>query len=383
MKFSEVIGQEDARERLLQLVYEDRVPHALMLCGPHGCGKLALALAFASYLLGERNDEGQSLLASADAVANAETMLQTWEHPDLHFTFPVIRPSGTSSDHKMVSDDFCKEWRMLLKESVYFSMDRWLSRMKATTQQAQIFEAESDELMRKLSLKSSQGGYKVSVIWLPERMNQICANKLLKLLEEPPLQTVFIMVCAEPEKLLETIRSRVQRIDIRRIDTAAIEQALVSRRGIESYVAHHVARTANGNWLKAIETLDADSENKEFLEMFKVFMRMAYMRNVKELKKWTDTIAGYGREKQRRMMGYFSRLTRENFMYNFRRPELNYMTVEEEEFAKNFARFINEANVIEIEERFAKAQRDIGQNANAKIVFFDLALEMIVLLIKK
>lgn len=383
MKFSEVIGQEDARERLLQLVYEDRVPHALMLCGPHGCGKLALALAFASYLLGERNDEGQSLLASADAVANAEAMLQTWEHPDLHFTFPVIRPSGTSSDHKMVSDDFGKEWRMLLKESVYFSMDRWLSRMKATTQQAQIFEAESDELMRKLSLKSSQGGYKVSVIWLPERMNQICANKLLKLLEEPPLQTVFIMVCAEPERLLETIRSRVQRIDIRRIDTAAIEQTLVSRRGIESHVAHHVARTANGNWLKAIETLDADSENKEFLEMFKVFMRMAYMRNVKELKKWTDTIAGYGREKQRRMMGYFSRLTRENFMYNFRRPELNYMTVEEEEFAKNFARFINEANVMEIEERFAKAQRDIGQNANAKIVFFDLALEMIVLLIKK
>lgn len=383
MKFSEVIGQEDARERLLQLVYEDRVPHALMLCGPHGCGKLALALAFASYLLGERNDEGQSLLASADAVVNAEAMLQTWEHPDLHFTFPVIRPSGTSSDHKMVSDDFGKEWRMLLKESVYFSMDRWLSRMKATTQQAQIFEAESDELMRKLSLKSSQGGYKVSVIWLPERMNQICANKLLKLLEEPPLQTVFIMVCAEPEKLLETIRSRVQRIDIRRIDTVAIEQALVSRRGIESHVAHHVARTANGNWLKAIETLDADSENKEFLEMFKVFMRMAYMRNVKELKKWTDTIAGYGREKQRRMMGYFSRLTRENFMYNFRRPELNYMTVEEEEFAKNFARFINEANVIEIEERFAKAQRDIGQNANAKIVFSDLALEMIVLLIKK
>lgn len=383
MKFSEVIGQEDAQARLLQLVRENRVPHAIMLCGPYGSGKLALALAFASYLLGERNEKGQSVLNNDHAVTNAEAMLRNWEHPDLHFTFPVIRPTGTSSDHKMVSDDFGREWRTLLKEGAYFSMDQWLDRMKATTQQAQIFEAESDELSRKLSLKSSQGGYKISLIWLPERMNQVCANKLLKLLEEPPLQTLFILVCEEPEKLLETIRSRVQRIDVRRIDDQAIEQALVEKRGLEADMAHRIARTANGNWLKTLETLDADNENRQFLETFKQLMRLAYMRNVKELKKWTEGVAGYGREKQRRMLDYFSRMVRENFMYNFRLPELNYMTMEEEDFAKNFARFINEANVMEIEELFASARRDIGQNANAKIVFFNMALEMIVLLIKK
>lgn len=383
MKFSEVIGQEDAQRRLLQLVHEDRVPHAIMLCGPYGCGKMALALAFASYLLGERNEQGQSILTSEQHIANAEAMLRNWEHPDLHFSYPVIRPAGTSSDHKMVSDDFGREWRALLKDGAYFSIDQWLEQMKTTTQQAQIFEAESDELTRKLSLKPSQGGYKVCIIWLPERMNQVCANKLLKLLEEPPLQTLFVMVCEEPERLIETVRSRTQRIDIKRIDEQAVEQALISRRGIAPEIARHVARTSNGNWLKALETLDAGNENKLFLDMFKMFMRLSYMRNVKDLKKWSDTVAGYGREKQRRLLGYFSRMVRENFIFNFRLQQLNYMTAEETDFAQNFARFINEANVMEIEELIARSQKDIAQNGNAKIVFFEMALEMIVLLIKK
>lgn len=383
MKFSEVIGQQEAKQRLRQLVCEDRVPHAMMLCGPSGCGKMALALAFASYLLGERDEQGASLLTSQSTIANVEAMLRNWQHPDLHFTFPVIRPAGTSSDHKMISDDFGKEWRQQLKETLYFSMDQWIDRMKATTQQALIFEAESDNLTRKLSLKSSQGGYKVCVIWLPERMNQVCANKLLKLLEEPPLQTIFIMVCEEPEKLLETIRSRVQRIDIKRIDNEEIIKALIEKRGIEANTAQHIARTANGSWLRAIETLEANNENKQFLETFIRFMRLAYMRNIRDLKKWVDTAAGYGREKQRRMLAYYSRMIRESFMYNFHQSELNYMTVEEENFTKNFACFINEANVIEIAELLETARKDIGQNANAKIVFFDLALKIIVLLIKK
>lgn len=383
MKFNEVIGQEEAKNQLLQLVHENRIPHAMMLCGPNGCGKMALALAFACYLLGERNEQGHSTLSSEAAITNAEAMLKNWQHPDLHFTYPIIRPAGTSSDHKMISDDFGKEWRQLLTDSVYFSIDQWLDRMKATTQQAQIFEAESDNLTRKLSLKSSQGGYKVCVIWLPERMNPVCANKLLKLLEEPPLQTVFVMVCEEPEKLLETIRSRVQRIDIGRLKTQAIAHALIEKRGIEPNTAQHIARTANGNWLAALQTLDANNENTLFFEMFKRFMRLAYMRNIKELKKWAETVAAYGREKQRRMLTYFSRMIRENFMFNFHCPELNYMTIEEEDFAKNFARFINEANVIETEELLATARKDIAQNANAKIVFFNMSLKMIVLLIKK
>ena len=375
MKFNEVIGQEEPKRRLLQMVHEHRVPHAMMFCGPNGCGKLPLALAFASYLLGERED--------GNAIGNAETMLRKWEHPDLHFSYPVIRPAGTSSDHKMVSDDFAHEWRTLLVEGPYITIDQWLDAMKAANQQAQIFAAESDDLLRKLSLKSSQGGYKVSLIWLPERMNAECANKLLKLLEEPPLQTVFIMVCEEPERLLDTIRSRVQHIDMKRIGNEEIEHALIEKRGIEQETAHRIARVANGNWLKALETLDTGNENRMFLDMFIMLMRLSYMRNIKDLKKWSETVATYGREKQNRMLDYFGRMIRENFVYNFRTPELNYMTQQEENFSKNFARFINESNVIDIAEELQKCKRDIAQNGNAKIVFFDLALQMIVLLIRK
>ena len=376
MHWDEVIGQEEVKTRLKQMVGEGRLPHALLFCGPAGSGKMALALAFASYLLTETTSNEM-------ARHNAEAMLAKWQHPDLHFTFPVIRPTGTSSDHKMVSDDFSKEWHEMLAQGPYFSMDQWLDQMHAANQQAIIYASESDDIIRKLSLKSSQGGYKVCIIWLPERMNGECANKLLKIIEEPPLQTVFLLVCEEPEKLLETILSRTQRLDIKKIETAAVERALVERRALNDAVAHRIARVANGNWLKAMEELDAGNENRLFLDMFIMLMRLAYQRNVKELKRWSETMAGYGREKQKRMMVYFLRLVRENFMYNFQNPELVYMTQEEENFAKNFARFINEANVMEMSELFTRIIRDIGQNANPKIVFFDMALKVIVLLIRK
>lgn len=379
MQFSEVIGQQEAEGRLLQLVEEGRVPHALMLTGPMGSGKMALALAFASYLLGERH-EGKSLLQNPAMVANAEAMLRKWQHPDLHFTFPVIRPKGTSGDRKIVSDDFAREWQELLSEGPYFAMDQWMRRMNAENQQATIYEAESDALNHKLNMKSSQGGYKVSVVWLPERMNLTSANKLLKLLEEPPRQTVFLLVSEEPEQLLETIRSRVQRFDIHRIDTADIARALVGRRAIGEEDARRIARAAAGNWLKALEELDAGNENRQFFELFVILMRKAYMRDLRELKQWTETVYGFGREKQRRMLTYFMRMVRENFMYNFRQPGIVYMTQEEEAFARNFARFINERNVVEITDMLQHAIRDIMQNANAKIQLFNMAMKMIIYL---
>ena len=312
---------------------------------------------------------------------NTQAMLDKLEHPDLHFTYPTIKLPSMSSDHKPVSDDFAKEWHELIMAGPYFTMTEWLEQMGGENQQAIITAGESDSLIRKLSLKSSQGGYKVSIIWLPERMNIECANKILKLLEEPPAQTVFIMVCQEPDRLLETIRSRVQRIDIRKIADEDIRQALVSKRGITEENAHRIARMANGSWLKALEMLRADSENELFLDMFQSLMRLAYQRKLKDLKVWSERMAALGREKQKRFLEYFLRLIRENFMYNFQQEELCYMTQREEDFAKNFARFINEANILPISDLANLAIRDIGQNANAKIVFYDFALQMIVLLI--
>ena len=366
MNFSDVIGQDEVWQRLLQMERESRLPHAIMLCGPSGVGKLALAVAFASHLLGEDN-----------------AMVRHLEHPDLHFTFPTIKLPSMSTDHKPVSDDFARQWHDLITRSPYFSMDEWLATIGAENQQAIITAGESDELVRKLSLKSSQGGYKVSIVWLPERMNGECANKLLKLIEEPPSQTVFIMVCEEPDRLLETIRSRVQRIDVKRIPEATIAEALVERRAVDPQQARRIARLAGGSWLRALQELQAGSENEQFLDLYIMLMRLAYMRKVKDLRRWSETMAAFGREKQKRFLSYFLHMTRESFMYNFQRPELCYMTQAEEDFARNFARFVNEDNILSISDLISLAIRDIGQNANAKIVFFDIALQMIVLLIPK
>ena len=361
----------------MRMVDEDRLPHAIMLTGPQGAGKLALAIGFAKVLL----SQGGETSMFGEPVESP--MLRKLEHPDLHFTYPTIKLPSMSADHKPVSDDFAREWHELVMAGPYFTMNEWLELMGGENQQAIITAGESDELVRKLSLKSSQGGYKVSIVWLPERMNQECANKILKLLEEPPSQTVFLMVCNEPEKLLETIRSRVQRVDVKKIATEDIRQALMEKRGLTEDEAQRISRMANGSWLKALEMLSADSENELFLDMFQTLMRLSYQRKVKDLKTWSERMASLGREKQKRFLDYFLRLVRENFMYNFKQEDLCYMTQREEDFAKNFARFINEANVLPIYDLINKAIRDIGQNANAKIVFYDMALQMIVLLIQK
>lgn len=369
----------------MEMVQENRVPHALMFCGPQGCGKLAMALAFASYLLGERESAPEEL---TEEQKRTQAMLRKWEHPDLHFTFPTIKTSDMGGDHNPVSLDFIKEWKeMLLSQGPYVLISDWMQRMGKSdadfNKQAIITVEETDNISRELSMMSSQGGYKISLIWQPERMNIQAANKILKLLEEPPRQTLFLLVSENPELLLETIRSRTQRLDFKKIDNDSLEQALIERRALAQEMAHRIARIANGNWNAALEELDSGNENRQHLDMFIMLMRLAYMRNIHDLKKWSDVVATFGREKQKRMLDYFMHMLRESFMYNFRNPELSYMTQEEENFARNFARFINEANIIDISNLFEETKRFIAQNANPKIVFFDLALKIIVLLIRK
>ena len=389
----EVIGQQDIWNRLMEMVRENRVPHALMFCGPQGCGKLAMALAFASFLLGER-EEADAAAAQAlppmsdDKKRRACSMLGKWEHPDLHFTFPTIKTSDMSSDQSPVSLDYIRQWReMLLSQGPYILISDWMKRMGKVdadfNKQAIITAEETDNLSKELSMMSSQGGYKISVIWLPERMNLTSANKILKLLEEPPRQTLFLLVSENPELLLETIRSRAQRIDFKKIDNEEVKKALIERRLLDENTAHRIARIANGNWNLALEELDSGNENRQHLDMFIMLMRLAYMRNIHDLKKWSEVVATFGREKQKRMLDYFMHMLRESFMYNFRQPELSYMTQDEEDFAKNFARFINEANIIDISDLFEESKKFIAQNANPKIVFFDMALKVIVLLIRK
>lgn len=347
MFFDRVIGQTAVKERLLSDLRQGRVPHALMLCGPAGSGKLALAVAFAQTLLCQQPNEDGGACGECISCRMAAKL----EHPDLHFTFPIVKETKVKPENA-TSDLFVKEWRARLLSSPYFDLNDWLEDMGAANQQAKYYVAEADNIQRKLALKSNQGGRKVMVVWLPEKMNQESANKLLKLFEEPPAGTHFLMVSEEPDLVLGTILSRTQRI-------------LVPPLTREQYQQAHPPK-----------------DERLFLDLFIMLMRLSYQRRVKDLREWADQLAGMGREAQKSFLQFCQRQVRENFVYNFRQPALNDQSADEAAFSRNFARFINERNVIPIAEELSRAETDIAQNVNGKMVFFDLALKMIVLLLQ-
>ncbi len=374
MFFRDVIGQDEAKQRLIREAKEGKIAHARLFCGPEGIGKLPLAIAYARYL--SCQNPGVD-----DACGTCPNCMKynKLAHPDLHFVFPVIKIKSKDT----VSDDFLSEWRELLSQTPYFNLNIWLKEMGAENQQAQIYVKESDEIIRKLNLKSSQGGYKIMIIWLPEKMNVECSNKLLKLLEEPPSQTIFLLVSEEPEMLLTTVQSRTQRFNLYGIEEKQIAQKLIQQYGILEQDAIDIAHLSEGNFLKALETIHLNEENQLFFEMFVSLMRLSYQRKIREMKQWSETMASMGRERQKQFLQYCQRMIRENFIYNFHESSITFLNEEERHFSSRFAPFVNERNVIGIMNELSEAQRHIEQNVNARMVFFDFSLKMIVLLVQK
>ena len=371
-----MIGQTAVKQQLKQMLTEERMPHALLFAGPEGCGKLPMALALAQRLLCQHpTADNESCTTCQNCL-----MAQKLAHPDLHFIFPTIKSKGQNSP--AVSDQFLTEWRQQIAETPYFSRQTWLNRLKVEKQQSLINVADAANIINKLSNVSSQGGYRVVIIWLAEQMNLQCANKMLKILEEPPQKTVFILTSDHPERLLPTILSRTQRIDFSPLSTDELKEAIETYNGLEGRDALMVARAAAGSYINALEQITMNAERAQFFDQFVLFMRLCYMRKIKDLFEWSQQLSMWGREKQKAFLEYTQRLIRENFIYNFHNAELNYMNAKESDFAVNFARFINERNVIGIAEEIEKAQRDIEQNVNANMVFFDFSLKMIVLLIQ-
>lgn len=376
MYFRDVIGQQDVIERLVKDAQAGTVPHALLFCGPEGVGKLQTAIAFARYLLCRDKGTGADSCGTCPACVKMDKLV----HPDLHFVFPVINKSKTS-ERSTISDEEITPWRETVLDKQYFSFEEWLSAIDADNKQASIFVTESESIISKLSLKSVEGGYKIMIIWHAEKMNQQCANSLLKLLEEPPAQTVFILTTDAPEQMLETILSRTQRIDFRRIP----EHEIASRLQGPTYQldddnAKKIAHLSGGSWLKAISALRVNAESDEFFDYFTQLMRLSYGRKLKDLKRWSESIAGGGREWQKRFLAYCQRMIRENFICNFHNPDLNYMTEQERQFSVKFAPFVNENNIIGLMDMLSDAQRDIEQNVNSKMVFFDMSLKTIMLM---
>lgn len=371
--FATVVGQESAKARLRQEVAEGRVAHALLFSGPTGSGKLPLALAYARYLSCRQR-------TATDACGSCPSCIM-WRklvHPDVHFIFPIVNKA--KSPKVSTCDDFLPQWRSLLTTTPYFSLNQWLESMDAENKQAQIFAAESDIIFRKLSLKSSQGGYKVTIIYLPEKMNVACANKLLKLLEEPPALTVFLLVSEEPDKLLSTIVSRTQRFNLQNITPEAMTEALQTRYGLSADDCRSIVHLSNGNMLAALEAIHIDEESTRYFELFVQLMRQAYARRVRELKQWSEEVASLGREHDKDFLSYCQRMLRESFIANMRNPELSYTNTAEQNFVRKFAPYVNHTNVMSIMNELSLAQTHIEQNVNARMVFFDLALKMIMLL---
>lgn len=374
MYFKDIIGQQEVKNRLMQSARSGIVPHAQLFTENGGAGAFPLALAYARYL----NCQARG---PEDACGKCPSCLKFNElaHPDLHFVFPII---SKKEKKKEVCDDYITEWREFLSDRPYFSLDDWLNEMDAGNSQALIYSKESDEIVRKLSLKIYEADYRILFVWLPEKLHPTCANKLLKIIEEPPTNTVILMISETPDLILGTILSRAQRIHVRPIRTEAIAQALEQLYHLEPQDATQIAHLADGNFLQAIEAISMGEENQFFLEQFKGMMRNSWSRNVKGMKEMADVMAGIGRERQKNYLAYCQHLIRENFIYRFQAPEMNYMNKEESHFSVNFSPFVNERNVFDLMDELAKAERHITQNVNSKMVFFDLGLRITVLIKK-
>ena len=368
--FKDVIGQRGVIEQLRRSVDENRLAHALLITGPRGNGKLAIAIALANYLL---CGKGQG---DACGACPACVKLGKFIHSDLHFVFPVKkRKSGSDNP---VSDDYIAEWRAMLSKSAYFSYDEWLEKLDLDNQQPMIYERESGEIMHKLSMQAREGGWKVVIIWLPEKMKEVGSNKLLKIIEEPPKDTLFLLVSEEPDKIIATIQSRTQRVEVPRIAQEDMEKALQARMGLTFEDAKMIAQQSAGNWEQAEELLSLSEEKQRYLELFMQLMRVAYARNIRDMKAWSEQVAALGRERQKRLLDYCQRMVRENFIMNFKEDSMNYMSRPERDFSVRFSPFVNERNIFGIMEELSEAQRHIEQNVNAKMVFFDMSLRMIV-----
>ncbi len=382
MNWDDVVGQQAVKEHLVGQALADHLPHALLLAGPDGAGTLGLALALSRMLLCQHpTADGQPCEQCSQCHMSAG-----WVHPDLHFSFPVIKKKSTDQP---LSDDYLPAWRKQISETIYFDQADWLRRLGGEKEQMQHFVGEADALQQKLSLRPSQGGRRVVVQWLPERMPETTANKLLKLIEEPPSRTHFLLVSSRPDDVLGTIQSRTQRITVPPLAEADIALALQSPRfggrlGGDPQKTVRLAHLAQGSMTRALNMQSGESDEDEYLELFKGLMRTAYMRQIKDMRRWVDQVAPLGRERQRRLLQYCQRQIRENFILNFRQPNrLNYMTEEEQAFASRFAPFVHERNIQTITLLLSDAERDIEQNVNARMVFLDTMMQLTVALMTK
>lgn len=370
MKFADIPGHDATKQSLRRLADAGRLPHAILLSGPAGIGKLAMARALAQYVHCTNRTNGDSCGQCAACRQH-----ESFNFPDMHYDYPIVKGKLKNP----LSSDYYDNWKELMRRGLYAGNEAWLEVLDAGNSQPVIYVSQSQDLLAKASLSTYGAEKKIFLIWQPEKMNPEAANKLLKVIEEPFADTLFILVSDAPQLILPTIFSRTQRFRMSPLREEEIMQMLLDR-GIEPTEAIEAARIASGRPAKALEAAGHAHEPEKFAELFQELMRMAYSRNVKVLKDRSEAAAAFGREKTRRYLAYIASQIRENFIYNIGEPTLNRMRDAEQQFSVRFSPFINERNVEQMMKETTRAANDIERNANSKIVLFDLYLKFMTLL---
>jgi DNA polymerase-3 subunit delta' len=373
MQFKDIVGQQEIKEQLIQTVKDGRISHAQLFYGPPGSGKLPLAIAYAQYISCTNRGEKDSC-GECPSCKKYNKLI----HPDLHFVFPVIKDKSSLP----ISDTYIKSWREVISESPYFTFAQWLDKLGSENKQASIYKDEAQQIIHKLNLKTYESLYKVMVIWLPEKMNITAANKLLKMIEEPPPQTVFLLVSEDRGAVLPTIFSRTVSVRIPAIENQDMMQSLMQNYDINETEAKAISRMSCGNLVEARNYFHASKALMENLETLRQWLAILVKKDIPACVDWSESLAGSGREKQKDFLIYALRFFRELLMFRTKQQDLNYLLKEEEDFVRKVAPYVNLKYIFKISDEIELAHYHIERNGMSKIILLDLSFKLI-RLIKK
>ncbi|MDN3675430.1 DNA polymerase III subunit delta' [Flavobacterium branchiarum] len=382
MQFSEILGQDHIKNHLIKTASTGRIPHAQLFIGQEGSGTLPTAIAYAQYILcgnsGPDNENGNT---------SCNLKFQSISHPDLHFIYPTVTTEDVKTKPKSL--DFIQNWRNFIQETPYGGLFDWYKTLGVQNKQGEIRVEDAQEVLKSLALKSYEGGYKIMIIWMADKMNIAASNKLLKLLEEPSDKTIFILISENEESIIQTIRSRCQVLHFNGLSEQVIADALVSKENLEPNVALKIAHQAQGNYNKALHLTKNDEDEYPFEQWFVTWVRAAFKAKgnaaaIQDLITWSEQIAGLGRESQKKFLEFCIEMFRQALLLNYQAPSLVYMEPKVEKFKlENFAPFVNGNNINDIFKELSDAMYHIERNGNAKIILTDLSIKLTRLIHKK
>jgi len=365
MQFKDVIGQEELKAHLIQEIVNEKVSHAQLFLGKPGFGSLPIALAFIQYLFCENKQQKDSC-----GVCSSCKKVTELQHPDLHFSFPVVQAIDKKSNF------FLPQWREQIKSQPYFDLNDWLNKIDEKGRKPIIGTDESQEIIKKLSLKSYEGGYKVMMIWMAEEMSPQCSNKLLKILEEPPAKTLFLLICDSQEYILQTILSRTQIVKIPRLRVDEISDFLRKKHLLSNEASNSIASRSDGDFIETLDVLSQSHEQDENRDLFIQLMRVCYKKSVLEMMDWAEKVAVLSKEKQKIFLRYAIHMFRQSIIKNYTEDQLTRVSDEEALFLKNFSKFITGNNILDFSQTFNEAHYHVERNANSKILFTNICFKV-------